>query len=1139
MRLSSVYSRSSSPAPSTHTTTTPVFADLTGIVALFHSVPRSNTIADEYCGRSVVSAINVTPRHEWLPILPNYYIKISCGSSHRQTKVIDHNLSPEWNESLRIPLGGEHPKLKIQLYDRSAFPFIHHKMSKIEIKWAELVSRQQESPGKAFQLDMSGHHGHASLLLKVTVPDAIIASKSAVEDARDAVKAAKLRRDRDIPSDDAMDMLKSVAEKLNNFVGILDDASQVQWGTSKSKLFTDIYGQIHPIASVAWKVVSSVIHALNEQLLRDGKVVELISVMDDANSFLGDLKSVEDFTSRMTEFVDATLKQTVECSSFIREYCGIGFMSRAAKQTFDMSADEKIAQFKESFINLQKLRLEGAVVQTAVVSYHVLATVTEINRKLILERLHAVNMDASKRHMCQPNTRIGLLQDLCDWVLSPPTGSKTIYWLHGMTGCGKSTVATTIANFFRELHRLGGFLFFDRKRPQESDPAHVVRTLAAKLATFDHRIAEVISAAVDQNPGLTEGSLRSQFTELLVRPLSSLGAKALSAEGPILVILDALDECGTPSSRAELLDILAAESNNLPNWLRIVITSRTEKDILDKLGLAKHVHDRQLDLADESNKRDIIAFLKTEMRAIPAKFPRTTFPENWANDEVIHKLSDRAAGLFMWAATACKFISGWDPINRLTALLNRDPTQNPESALFELYETALKSVGDWTATDFTRDTVAILGVIVAAEEPLSLEAIDELQIMEGDRRTEQAEEVIVSLGCVLAWKKQRPIRIVHPSFHDYLSSAELTKNAPWTVNLPQYRHKLAFKCLLCVVQHLKREHNAFGTLTSRGKAKEHFSWGTQHAYRYWIEYLQSASGGRIKDFAPSIAFILDPTIYKDFCLVIDMLWTRFVALELTYKMLAWVRVCEYFTNFFYTLLTRSSQNHQLQLSLIDPRITTTAMIKTVDVMTNYLDQPDPGTPHIPDALRTTGTTAVSSAPPKMGFVSIDAVVDPLVHKPNIASSLPMPSAVIPWYLTKPYKQLVELKGKLEADQKAAPVGRKQPAEAPPFVRFPLLPPVGRLSGIRSHTCGPLGFSGAGKKEETLDEALDEGGEGNVALAYGARCSPGALGTALVALVSGWSGIARMAIPYVLVPHETERRLDQTDNVHRWTGGRME
>lgn len=68
--------------------------------------------------------------------------------------------------------------------------------------------------------------------------------------------------------------------------------------------------------------------------------------------------------------------------------------------------------------------------------------------------LNPVNMDAASRIECLPDTRLDILSFMKEFV-SGHYGEQNVMWLHGVAGSGKSTVATTIANYFRERGRLG------------------------------------------------------------------------------------------------------------------------------------------------------------------------------------------------------------------------------------------------------------------------------------------------------------------------------------------------------------------------------------------------------------------------------------------------------------------------------------------------------------------------------------------------------------------------------------------------------------------------------------------------------------------------------------------------------------
>ena len=49
-------------------------------------------------------------------------------------------------------------------------------------------------------------------------------------------------------------------------------------------------------------------------------------------------------------------------------------------------------------------------------------------------------MDMYGRLECLPGTRTDLLKSITEWV-TDPTSKHNVLWLHGVAGCGKSTLA--------------------------------------------------------------------------------------------------------------------------------------------------------------------------------------------------------------------------------------------------------------------------------------------------------------------------------------------------------------------------------------------------------------------------------------------------------------------------------------------------------------------------------------------------------------------------------------------------------------------------------------------------------------------------------------------------------------------------
>jgi len=83
-----------------------------------------------------------------------------------------------------------------------------------------------------------------------------------------------------------------------------------------------------------------------------------------------------------------------------------------------------------------------------------------------LKLLNPTQMDASSRSECLPGTRQDMLKFVTDW-LTTPSEKQNVFWLHGLAGYSKSTISTTVAEYFRDLGRLGRFIFFDRNDPAQ------------------------------------------------------------------------------------------------------------------------------------------------------------------------------------------------------------------------------------------------------------------------------------------------------------------------------------------------------------------------------------------------------------------------------------------------------------------------------------------------------------------------------------------------------------------------------------------------------------------------------------------------------------------------------------------------
>jgi hypothetical protein len=311
--------------------------------------------------------------------------------------------------------------------------------------------------------------------------------------------------------------------------------------------------------------------------------------------------------------------------------------------------------------------------------------------------------------------------------------------------------------------------------------------LAQQLGASDLKIGAAIRAVVETNQKIAMSSLSHQFHRLILDALSTVQ----HGPRPIVVILDALDECGTADERKDLLAVLANDTNNLPIPIRMIITSRAEMDICDVFESQSHILAYELDITSQANSNDLLSYFRQRMATMRAQKKHLRLGTEWPGEDIFRQLVQKASGLFVWASTAFEFINGYDPRRRLDIILRGDITSSAETALDALYTTALGSAGFWNDEDFVADFREIMGIILVAQRPLSTIAIDALLHLPSDRPS--SIHVISPLACVL--QHSPTVRVLHPSFVDFFMNRERCGREIWFFNRSTYHQNMAFRCL--------------------------------------------------------------------------------------------------------------------------------------------------------------------------------------------------------------------------------------------------------------------------------------------------------------------------------------------------------
>ena len=359
----------------------------------------------------------------------------------------------------------------------------------------------------------------------------------------------------------------------------------------------------------------------------------------------------------------------------------------------------------------------------------------------------------------------------------------------------------------------------------------MIWTLAHQLALFDGNMGSWISKIVEKHPNISCMPLEFQFTNLLAA--QALGGLEW-AGGPIVLIVDALDECGNDESRKFLLHALQKGFLDLPPFLHIIVVSRREPDIEDVLGSHPAVYSYPLDINSGSTKEDILHFLQHHLSEIPKAKKLLLLPPDWPGHDSVQILSEQAGGLFIWASTACLYIKNSHyPSSRLTELITQQSVNTSSGPFFKLdklYKTGLESAGDWTDSEFKSSCCDILGMILCSRIPLSASAIDSILAL-----PQPCLHIISYLGCVLQWSnsEDQPIRTLHPSFHDYLAGRSCDE--PWFVDIATYHYKISLCCIKLLQKSLKQ--NICGLVLPNPVEEQTLSEQVAYACRFWVAHV--------------------------------------------------------------------------------------------------------------------------------------------------------------------------------------------------------------------------------------------------------------------------------------------------------------
>ena len=351
-----------------------------------------------------------------------------------------------------------------------------------------------------------------------------------------------------------------------------------------------------------------------------------------------------------------------------------------------------------------------------------------------------INYYSGKHHV---GTRQWLFDYFNEWHLNPALGQRSkICLLTGIPGMGKSVVAAKLCMMGKEAGILAGCFFFQHYKARRNTPKMLVQTLSyCFVSSIVGYLAKVEVLLVQMD--LSRVSASELFTYLILEPLHQLPKVP-----PMYIVIDALDECEF-NSRDELLKLIIHEFVKLPKWISVILTSRPDRKVLQKLRKVKPVI--ELLPSDHRNIEDITVFLSDVLRGKVAP------DEFQASVKLLVKKSE---GMFLYFHYAMETLLEEESLTflQLQSLL--------PDGIDDYYEQNFARIFNELGKELYQ---ILLQVITAARSSLPLSMVAPLLQMSAN----EAAKAIETISFFLPVHNEH-IQVFHKSIRDWLSDEELS-----------------------------------------------------------------------------------------------------------------------------------------------------------------------------------------------------------------------------------------------------------------------------------------------------------------------------------------------------------------------------
>jgi len=448
------------------------------------------------------------------------------------------------------------------------------------------------------------------------------------------------------------------------------------------------------------------------------------------------------------------------------------------------------------------------------------------------------------------------LNDITKWANESSSDSPRVFWLTGQAGSGKTTIAYTIARRFEkggsaDQHAiLGGNFLCSRQFEETQGRTQIIPTIAYQLARKCKPYADVLHVA-DKFDAVNRDVV-TQLKDLLIGPWQHSEPMRRPKLPPYLIIIDALDEIKDDGGSAFLHDLLAAIDEYDLRGLKFLVTSRPNLEVVKLLkSFASEANCRLQEVPIEEAKPDVELYVKERLKELDGR------PE-------LDELVKRAGGLFVYAATAVRYLAGSvtveEQIDMLKDLFSKSHKPPSGSDAFLLIDNLYRQIMLDAFSDLDEMALAsrlcILYTCLCTAERTSASTVALLVhrhlVLGGEDKAVRA--VLRDLHAVLYTRGDR-IYWHHSSFADFIFTQARSNfrirenNFAFSCNEPSHHKFLSESCFRIMKSSLRFNMGNIpssflfdrdNTIALSKQINQNIGAGARYASRYWTHHLATA-----------------------------------------------------------------------------------------------------------------------------------------------------------------------------------------------------------------------------------------------------------------------------------------------------------